>query len=145
MRLLAVVTAITLGVAAPAVAEPAMKAVHLGWKLAPTVREMGRQFPAQAKQQKVTRAAVTVDCESNAFGNLDCKAVQASPAELGFGEAAVAVMSRARVRSTDELSPEGRRFTYRVWFGAWSDEERAAVQRGSALAAAAPTTVAAAN
>ena len=138
MRLLTVIALGALVIAGPALAEapPTMKAAHLGWKVAPTAREMARRFPVAAKAADQSRAAVTVNCLSNAFGNLTCEAVEESPAGYGFGEAAVGVLSKARVRSTDAASPEGRRFRFDVKFGDWPKTAKPAAAQQVARSAA---------
>ena len=96
-----------------------MDEAHLAWKSAPSVRDLARQFPRAARLEQVRRGSVKVHCTARGNGTLACVPAEQSPDGLGFGPAAVTVLQRARVKSTDGSSPEGRRFVYGVKFGDW--------------------------
>jgi TonB family protein len=74
--------------------------------------DIAAAYPKAAFEKKIT-GDVLLDCTANDAGSLvDCRIVEEEPAGLGFGEAALSLVSRERVKTKDRAgaSVVGRRF-----------------------------------
>lgn len=89
----------------PASAAPpasALSITHPVWLKQPTAEDMARYYPDRATRMGVTGSAV-ISCEVTAQGTLEnCAIVSETPAEYGFGDAAVRMMKLFKV----EVSPQ---------------------------------------
>ncbi|HYE45104.1 MAG TPA: hypothetical protein VEA44_04940 [Caulobacter sp.] len=116
---------ISAAVCLPAAAAPlpTYDQVGLKWRRAPNVVDMARHYPVRAKALGVGRGMAEVSCTAQAEGRLKCQVVKETEGNLGFGAAALTVMSRARVDAVDGGDPAGRTFGFRLKFGAWPASE----------------------
>jgi TonB family protein len=65
------------------------------WVTVPTNAEFGGAFPAQARAAKVFQSRVVVECAVSASGGLEsCRVATETPANLGFGQAALTLASK---------------------------------------------------
>ena len=104
---------------------------RLGWERAPTAVHLNRFFPAAAKSARLKDATVQVACTPDKFGALECETLSENPPGMGFGEAAVKTLEKAKVRAGVNETPEGRTFRYTVHFGAGLRQNTALVADAS--------------
>lgn len=93
----------------------------LEWERSPSVADLTRFHPKRGTRRWRDRAFATVRCTPDARGGLRCEAISEEPAGQGYGEGAERLMNRARVRTRDGSSPEGRVFDFTVRFGFWPE------------------------
>lgn len=111
--------AVAGGVAAQDLSFPTYEEQGLQWTRAPSVRNVARQYQVATRAQPGDRGWGEVACTPDARGQLDCEVVAEEPMNMGYGQAAVNVLERARVAAVDGGSPAGRTFGFRVRFGNW--------------------------
>jgi TonB family protein len=92
--------AASLDAATPAIGRP-------DWKAFPTMEDFTAVVPQAARQAKVYRARVVMECHVGATGALeDCKAASEEPMGLGYADAALALSKAFRLSVwTDEGLP----------------------------------------
>ena len=96
---------------------PTYDQVGLAWARSPSVRDLTRF--GRSTRLYGRRGTVETRCTADAGGQLECEALNESPAGMGLGRAAVMTMERARVAAVDGGSPEGRSFSFGLRFGNW--------------------------
>jgi hypothetical protein len=133
VRLSLLVFAVSLLAAAPVVAAPPQPPkpvlvdmqlptydeVGLEWKRGPNASDLSRRYPVRGYNMGVRRGVAQMDCTARVNGRLDCKVLNESPPEMGFGEAGLRVMQPVTVQGADGTSPEGKRFGFTLKFGRW--------------------------
>lgn len=108
-----------------------------------TDAERKAAYPKAAFDQKISGSA-TLDCTADEQGReVDCKVIEEDPAGMGFGEAALALVTKERVKTRDAsgASIVGKRFETGFSFLAPGDSNPDWVRKPTAgqLAAAFPT------
>ncbi|CAN7349269.1 TonB family protein [Caulobacter sp. LjRoot300] len=108
-----------------------------------TAAEKAAAYPKTAFDRKISGEA-TLDCTADDAGReVDCRVIDEKPAGLGFGEAALALSAKERVKTTDGQggSIVGKRFETDFSFLAPGDSNPDWLRKPSAqdLAAAFPT------
>jgi TonB family protein len=108
-----------------------------------TPAETAAVFPKTAFEQKISGHA-TLDCTADKDGReVDCKIIDEDPAGMGFGEAAMALVTKERVKTNDSqgVSIVGKRFDTGFSFLAPGDSNPDWVRKPTAsqLSAALPT------
>lgn len=98
--------------AAPIVDEQGRTITPISWRVRPTP-----EYPDAAARQGVAEGAAVLSCKVTSAGTLaDCAVVSETPADAGFGQAALNSMGAARLRpaTVDGVETPGRaRFTIR--------------------------------
>jgi TonB family protein len=107
-----------------------------------TPAEKAAVFPKAAFDQKISGSA-TLDCTADDQGReIDCRIIKENPPGLGFGDAAMAVVAKERVKTKDGAGASivGRRFESSFSFLAPGDADPDWAQKPtlSAMAAAYP-------
>jgi TonB family protein len=108
-----------------------------------TPAERAAAYPKAAFEKKISGEA-TLDCTADEDGReVDCKIIDEAPAGMGFGEAALALVTKERVKTKDAegVSIVGKRFESGFSFLAPGDSNPDWVRKPTAqqLAAAFPT------
>jgi len=97
-----VMAAATAGVDCPAGGDPSIPRVRANWKKAPTPESVMWAYPPKAAAIQQT-GKVMMRCQIDAEGKVtDCKVLSETPADFGFGEAAVSLKTQM------EFTPESR-------------------------------------
>ncbi|MDO1558214.1 hypothetical protein Q0812_02055 [Brevundimonas sp. 2R-24] len=126
--MLALIAAAALAQAPTADGLPTYDEVGLTWARMPSLRQMQRLYGRNvqgefATSQPMPRVRVDLACEPDAAGALDCQALESDDADPRWSTAAEQLVERARVRTIDGGTPEGRRFGFRVSFGNWDGRD----------------------
>ena len=112
----------------PTIDDQGRTVTAVGWRIAPQPR-----FPGRAARKGLSGGAATLSCEVTLEGRAaNCSVVAESPADAGFGEAALESMEEARMRpaTVDGVAIPGRaRFTVRFRLGS----RRIAARSGAGL------------
>ena len=107
-----------------------------------TAAERAAAYPKAAFERKISGSAL-LDCTADQAGReIDCKILEEEPAGMGFGEAALALSAKERVKTSGKAaSIVGKRFDNVFSFLAPGDSNPDWVRKptGSQLAAALPT------
>ncbi len=117
---------LTLALASAVVAEarlPTYAEAGLAWKNPPSPEWMGRFFPMRSHFKGINKGSATVRCTARANGTLDCTVIEETPEGGQFGDSAIWVMKKVKVRAVDGGSPEGRTFGYTLRFGNYRPRE----------------------
>ncbi len=117
--------AVGLGVSGAGAQErlPTYAEAGLAWKTPPSPEWMGRYFPMRSHFKGINKGSATVRCTARANGTLNCTVVEEAPEGGQFGDAAIWVMKKVKVRSLDGGSPEGKTFGYTLKFGNYRPRE----------------------
>jgi hypothetical protein len=102
---------------------PLLSEAGLRWAEHPSHNWIRDRFPKRALRSGYLRGRAELACTPLADGQVSCRVLHESPAGMEFGEAALHVMSRVKVRSVDGSSPAGKTFGLDMRFGNWPPDK----------------------
>jgi protein TonB len=91
------------------------------WSSLPTGWDIAHVYPREAKRRNISGGA-TIVCRITADHTLDaCRALKETPADLGFGEAAISLGPRFRLRAEqrDPRAIAGAEVVIEIGFRVW--------------------------